>query len=335
MSHYTLSWLCIAVFIFEITVHARAQSSGKAGAPLRIGTPSPSSIAILQLKIAELKGFFRDEGLQVEIVQMRVPVSMIALATNEIDYATAAGTVLVSAVRNLPLRVAMYFLRAPLHVLNAKPEYRSMKDLKGKTIAIGGIGEATEPMLKAMLRRANLDYEKDIKILQISGSGSRFAALSAGLMDAAVLPPPYNLQAEAQGYKRLTSVADAPEVLDGTIALPPPTGLGVNAERLHANPQQVKKLIRAVLKSHNFIRAQKAETTKIISEWLKLDPAKSLGAYDMYVGAMSADGLVKEAALEAAIEQVRQELKVTRKPALSNVVDLTLAKEAIAELGNK
>ena len=335
MSHHTLSWLGIAVFIFVITAHARAQSTGKAGAPLRIGTPSPSSIAILQLKIAELKGFFRDEGLQIEIIQMRVPVSMIALATNEIDYATAAGTVLVSAVRNLPLRVAMYFLRAPLHVLNARPEYRSMKELKGKTIAIGGIGEATEPMLKAMLRRANLDYEKDIKVLQISGSGNRFAALSASLMDAAVLPPPYNLQAEAQGYKRLTSVADAPEVLDGTIALAPPTGLGVNAERLHANPQQVKKLIRAVLKSHNFIRAQKAETTKIISEWLKLDPAKSLGAYDMYVGAMSADGLVKEAALEAAIEQVRQELKVTRKPALSNVVDLSLAKEAIAELGNK
>lgn len=335
MSHHTLSWLCIAVFIFVITAQARAQSTGKAGAPLRIGTPSPSSIAILQLKIAELKGFFRDEGLQIEIIQMRVPVSMIALATNEIDYATAAGTVLVSAVRNLPLRVAMYFLRAPLHVLNARPEYRSMKELKGKTIAIGGIGEATEPMLKAMLRRANLDYEKDIKVLQISGSGNRFAALSASLMDAAVLPPPYNLQAEAQGYKRLTSVADAPEVLDGTIALAPPTGLGVNAERLHANPQQVKKLIRAVLKSHNFIRSQKAETTKIISEWLKLDPAMSLGAYDMYIGAMSADGLVKEAALEAAIEQVRQELKVTRKPALSNVVDLSLAKEAIAELGNK
>jgi NitT/TauT family transport system substrate-binding protein len=335
MSHHTLSWLCIAVFIFVITAQARAQSTGKAGAPLRIGTPSPSSIAILQLKIAELKGFFRDEGLQIEIIQMRVPVSMIALATNEIDYATAAGTVLVSAVRNLPLRVAMYFLRAPLHVLNARPEYRSMKELKGKTIAIGGIGEATEPMLKAMLRRANLDYEKDIKVLQISGSGNRFAALSASLMDAAVLPPPYNLQAEAQGYKRLTSVADAPEVLDGTIALAPPTGLGVNAERLHANPQQVKKLIRAVLKSHNFIRSQKAETTKIISEWLKLDPAMSLGAYDMYIGAMSADGLVKDAALEAAIEQVRQELKVTRKPALSNVVDLSLAKEAIAELGNK
>jgi NitT/TauT family transport system substrate-binding protein len=335
MSHHKAIWLGLGVFMFVITAHARAQSSGKARSPLRIGTPSPSSIAILQLKIAEVKGFLRDEGISVEIVQMRVPVSMVALTSNDIDYATAAGTLLVSAVRNLPLRNVMYFLRAPLHVLNAKPEYRAMKELKGKTIAIGGVGEATEPMLKAMLRRANLDYEKDVKILQISGSGNRFASLNAGLMDAAILPPPYNLQAEAQGFKRLTSVADAPEVLDGTIALAPPTGLGVNAEKLNTNPQEIKKLIRAILKSHNYIRSQKSETTKIISEWLKLDAAKSLGAYDMFVGAMSPDGIVKEAALEAAIEQVRQELKLTKKIPLSNVIDFRLAKEAGAEIGNK
>ena len=54
---------------------------------------------------------------------MRVPVSMVALMTKDIDYATATGTLLVSAVKALPLRVAMYFLRAPLHVLNAKPKF--------------------------------------------------------------------------------------------------------------------------------------------------------------------------------------------------------------------
>ena len=238
---------------------AHAQAPAKSIERVRIGTPSPASIAILQLKIAELKGFFREEGIQAEIIQMRVPISLVALMTKDIDYATPTGTLLVSAVKALPLRVVMYFLRAPLHVLNAKPEIRTVAELRGKTVGIGGIGEATEPMLKAMLRNAKLDSEKDIKVLQVSGSGSRFAGLTAGLMDAAVLPPPYNLQAEAQGYRRLTSVAAAPEVLDGTIALAPPTGLGVNLEKLHSSPAQVKKMIRAILKSHNFIRSQKSD----------------------------------------------------------------------------
>jgi NitT/TauT family transport system substrate-binding protein len=239
---------------------------------------------------------------------------------------------LVSAVKSLPLKVAMYFLRAPLHVLNAKPEIRTMADLKGKAVGIGGIGEATEPMLSAMLRSAKIDPEKEIKVLQVSGSGSRFAALTAGLMDAAVLPPPYNLQAEARGYRRLMSVAQVPEILDGTVALPPPTGLGVNVEKLQSSPAQVKRIIRAFLKSHNFIRSQKTETTKILSEWLKLDQSMAAGAYDMYVGAMSGDGLVKETAV-AAVDQVRQELKLKQSITSSHVIDFTVLKEAITELG--
>lgn len=337
MVRHKHAWVYVAVFIFLFLLgpgkFARAQDLGKGIEKVRIGTPSPASIAVLQIKIAEVKGFFRDEGIQVEIVQMRVPVSMVALVTKEIDYATPTGTLLVSAVKGLPLRVAMYFLRAPLHVLNAKPEIRTMAELKEKAVGIGGIGEATEPMLSAMLKSAKIDPKKEIKVLQVSGSGSRFAALTAGLMDAAVLPPPYNLQAEAQGYRRLASVAEIPEILDGTVALTPPTGLGLNVEKLQSNPAQVKKMIRALLKSHNFIRSQKTETTKILSEWLKLDPSMAVGAYDMYVGAMSGDGLVKETAVAAAVDQVRQELKLKQPVASSNVIDFTVLKEALKELG--
>ena len=328
-----LGYLSACILVFGAANLALAQGPAKGVERVRIGTPSPASIAVLQIKIAEVKGFFRDEGIQVELVQMRVPVSMVALVTKDIDYATATGTLLVNAVKALPLRVVMYFLRAPLHVLNAKPEIRTVADLKGKTVGIGGIGEATEPMLKAMLRTARLDSDKDVKVLQVSGSGNRFAALTAGLMDAAVLPPPYNLQAEAQGYRRLASVAAAPEVLDGTIALAPPTGLGVNVDKLHNSPAQVKKMIRVFLKSHNFIRSQKSETTKILSEWLKLDPSMAAGAYEMYVGAMSGDGLVKEMAVGAAVDQVRQELKLKPPVATSNVIDFTLLKEALTEMG--
>jgi NitT/TauT family transport system substrate-binding protein len=329
--HFSVS---IPLFLAFACVNlAQAQAPAKSLERVRIGTPSPASIAVLQMKVAQLKGFFRDEGIQPEVVQMRVPVSLVALMTKEIDYATPTGTLLVSAVKALPLRVAMYFLRAPLHVLNTKPEIRSVAELRGKTVGIGGIGEATEPMLKAMLRSAKLDSEKDIKVLQVSGSGNRYAGLTAGLMDAAVLPPPYNLQAEAQGYRRIASVAEAPEIVDGTIALAPPTGLGTYVDKLHTNRTQVKKMLRVFLKSHNFIRSQKTETTKILSEWLKLEPAMAVGAYDMYVAAMSGDGLVKESAIAAAVDQVRQELKIKQPVASSNVIDFNLLKEALAETG--
>ncbi|HEY7163229.1 MAG TPA: ABC transporter substrate-binding protein [Candidatus Binatia bacterium] len=333
MKRHTHVWASLVLFfISSVNVNfAGAQTASRNIERVRIGTPSPASIAVLQIKVAQLKGFFRDEGIQPEIVQMRVPVSIVALMTKDIDYATPTGTLLVNAVKGLPLRIPMYFLRAPLHVLNARPEIRSVAELRGKTVGIGGIGEATEPMLKAMLRSAKLDSEKDIKVLQVSGSGNRYAGLTAGLMDAAVLPPPYNLQAETQGYRRIASVAEAPEILDGTIALAPPTGLGTNVEKLQNNPAQVTKMLRAFLKSHSFIRSQKNETTKILSEWLKLEPAMAAGAYDMYVAAMTGDGLVKESAVAAAVDQVRQELKISQPVSSSNVIDFKLLKEAAAE----
>lgn len=300
---------------------------------IRVGTPSPSSIAVLQLRIANLKGFFREEGLEVEVIAMRVPVSVVALTTKDIDYATPAGTILVSAIKGLPVKIVMYFLRVPLHVLVVRPEIRSIQELKGKLVGIGGFGEATEPMLRAMLGLAKMDMDKDVKVVPVSGSGNRFVSLTTGLLEAAVLPPPYNLQAEAKGYRRLMSVAEVPEVIDGTVALAPPTGLGVNVEKLQNNPQQIKRMIRALVKSHSFIRTQKVETTKIISDWLKVDRSMASGAYDMYVGAMSEDGLVGGKVLESAIEQVRQESKVKEKVPVTKVIDFTIAREALVELG--
>src|SRR5215813_10128247 len=102
MDHHKHATACVAVFtiLFGAGNFAWAQGLGKGIEKVRIGTPSPASIAVLQIKIAELKGFFRDEGIQAEIIQMRVPVSMVALVTKDIDYATPTGTLLVSAVKS-------------------------------------------------------------------------------------------------------------------------------------------------------------------------------------------------------------------------------------------
>ena len=79
MDRYRYIWAVLTVFVISSAINfAGAQTPGKAVERVRIGTPSPASIAILQLKIAELKGFFREEGIQAEIIQMRVPISLVA-----------------------------------------------------------------------------------------------------------------------------------------------------------------------------------------------------------------------------------------------------------------
>jgi NitT/TauT family transport system substrate-binding protein len=308
-------------------------AQGGATKKIRVGVAS-FSISFLPLRIAQAKGFFREEGLDVELVRISTPVSLIALMNNEIDYATSTGSLLVSSVKGLPLKVVMYFLRTPLHDLIAKPEFRSMQDLKGRVVAVSEIGATPEVVLRAMLGHAKMN-SKDVRVLQISASNSRFESLILGRIDAAILPPPYSVHAEIKGFKRLMSVAEVPEVTEGKVAIPPPAGLGVNNEKLQSNPQQIKQMIRAVLKSQDFIHTQKVETTQIISDWLKVDGSVANGSYDSYRLSMSPNGLVSDLVIESNIDELRRNFKIPEKTPVMKAADFSIAKEALTELGKK
>jgi ABC-type nitrate/sulfonate/bicarbonate transport system substrate-binding protein len=175
--------------------------------------------------------------------------------------------------------------------------------------------------------------EKEVKILLISESSSRLNALSIGRIDGAILPPPFSVQAEKMGLKRLIGAAEVPEIISGRIAFPPPSGLGVHNDKLQNEPQQIRRTVRAILKAHDFIRTRKNDTVKIISDWLKVDSSIASGSYDAYLGSMSPEGWVPESFMEAVIEQQAQALKVTEKVTLGKVADFRVLREALVESG--
>ena len=131
----------------------------------------------------------------VEIIRIATTVGVVAVTTKELAYTTAVGAGLRSAVRGLPLKVVIYFNGRPLHVLVARPEIKSLPDLRRKVIGFAGYGDSTEFMLRAILRQAGMELEKDVQAFQVSGSGQRLQALLTGKLDAAtvqfVAPDPY------------------------------------------------------------------------------------------------------------------------------------------------
>jgi NitT/TauT family transport system substrate-binding protein len=291
---------------------------------VRMGMPSYSLVVLAPL-VAQAKGFFYAEGLEVELIRMATPITVIALINRDIDYSTAIAGGLRNAMKGLPVKVLMSFYRAPLHVLNAKPEFGSLHELKGKVVGIAGFGDATGVMLRVMLQRVKMDIERDVKVLLVPGSEPRFYSLISGVIDAAVLSPPFNLQAEAKGFRRLMAAAD---VMEASLT----TGLSATADKLENKPTEVKRMIRALLKAQSFIRDNKAETVKIISSRLKLDRSIAEGSYDLYASAMSPDGLVPEAVLESDIERIRRELQIKEKVPFTKVADFTFLKDMLSEM---
>jgi NitT/TauT family transport system substrate-binding protein len=178
--------------------------------PVKVGIPSPS-LSVLALRTAQVKGLFREEGLDVSLIQLATNVTITALTTKEVDYATASVAAMRSAISGLPVKTVVFVVRRPLHVLVSRPDINSLQELRGKIVSIGAYNDLTDFVLRAVLARHNMDREKDIKTLVISGSGARLIALLTGTIDGAILPPPFNVEAEKKGFKRLASGTDVYE----------------------------------------------------------------------------------------------------------------------------
>jgi ABC-type nitrate/sulfonate/bicarbonate transport system substrate-binding protein len=315
--------------LIRIIVLVSTLASGQTGGAqtvekVRIGMPS-LSLSFVAPQVAYAKGFFRDEGIDAELIRIATNVGLVAVTTKEIGYTTAVGAALRAGVKGLPIKIVTYFNGRPLHVLVAKREFKSVAELRGKVIGFAGYGDSTEFMLRAMLSQAGLGLEKDVQAFQVSGSGQRLQALLSGKLDAAVVPPPFNFEAESKGFVRLMAVAD---VFETSVS-----GLALHNDTLRDKPAQVKKMLRALVKAQNFIRANKTDSVRVIADWLKLEPSIAQPSYDIYVKGMSVNGIVSERVLESDIERARRDQQVKEAVAVGKVVDFALQREALNELG--
>jgi ABC-type nitrate/sulfonate/bicarbonate transport system substrate-binding protein len=318
--------LLLCLFGFAVTLLGAALAHAQGLEKVRIGMPS-LSLSFIAPQVAYARGFFREEGIDAEIIRIATNIGVVAVTTKEISYTTAVGAGLRSAVRGLPLKVVIYFNGRPLHVLVAKPELKSLPDLRRKLIGFAGYGDSTEFMLRAILRQANMDLEKDVQAFQVSGSGQRLQALLSGKLDAAIVPPPFNFEAESKGFVRLMAAAD---VFETSVS-----GLALHNDTLKEKPAQVKRMLRALLKAQSFIRGNKTESVRVIADWLKLEPGIAQASYDIYVKGMSPNGMVPERVLESDIERARKEQNVKEAMPVNRIVDFALLKEGLHELGMK
>jgi ABC-type nitrate/sulfonate/bicarbonate transport system substrate-binding protein len=95
----------------------------------------------------------------------------------------------------------------------------------------------------------------------------------------------------------------------------------------------VKRMLRALLKAQNFMRANKTESVRVIADWLKLEPGIAQASYDIYVKGMSINGMVPERVLETDIERARKEQNVKENVPVNRIVDFAVLREALNELG--
>jgi ABC-type nitrate/sulfonate/bicarbonate transport system substrate-binding protein len=283
------------------------------------------NLSYLAAGVAVHKGFFKEEGLDVEVIRMNANVAMSALIAGECDYTMIFASVIRAAMRGIPLKVVAVLIDSPPYAFIARPEVSSMKALRGKIVGIGVFGSSNDVVARLMLERSGLDPDKDTKLVAFGSDGARFAALKEGLVDAAIIAPPADSQARKLGLNVLARANDLFKF--------PHIGLGTSGKKFKDNPQEVTRVIKAFIRANRFIRDNRQESINVLADWGKTQREDAAAAYDSTWQLFSPDGSMPEDGMKLVIDDARNAIKLTRPVALAEVADANPLREAQRALG--
>jgi len=293
---------------------------------VRIGV-SNYNISNLTVGVAQTKDFFKQEGIEAEIIRMNPNVATMALVSGDIDYSTLIGSVIGANLKGAKLKmIACSQDRTPLSLVG-KAAIKSVKELKGKTIGVGSYGSTPDIIARLVVKHYGVDPETEIKMLALGSDSARLTALKEGVVDAIIVAPPVDFEGKKMGFNILSRAGD--------ILRFPYNGLGTSVEKITERPDGVKRVIRAIVRANGFIRRNREGAIQVLVNWTKTKPEFAEAAYDSTVGVFSQDGTIPEDGLRLVIENFRQSMNLSRQVSLSDVSDSTLLFQVQRELGIK
>jgi len=313
-------WLFTAVVVLSLF-----SSIAGAADKIRIGVPQ-QVVHWMVFPLAQQKGFFKEEGIDAEIVRITGPSGRSALMSGELDYYTTIAFIVQSVILGLPVRVVAGYVNCPPFVLMSRPEFKSAQDLKSRTIGIGAPpGSSPDVIAKLSLRHLGLNPERDVKFIYLNSHERTFLALEQGLYAAGLIPPPFDFQGKKLGFN---SLARAEELLTY-----PEDGLIATVKKIQEKPDEVKRVIRVGIKANRYIRSQRDGTIQFLMNWQKVNREIATANYDGAVRVFNDDGALPEAGLRLIVDESKKTAKIERDIPLSEVADLSLLREAQKELG--
>jgi ABC-type nitrate/sulfonate/bicarbonate transport system substrate-binding protein len=186
---------------------------------------------------AKEKGYYKEEGLDVDLVQMTGTLSNLALMSGEVEFTSVPTAAMTANLRGASLRVLFATFERPLFWLYTRPQIRNVGELKSKKVGVGGLNQASYVLLKELLSTYGFEPGRDYTLIQAGDSSPRFMALTTGFIDATLLPLPWNFQARESGMHELVALSKSEIVA--------PTGsIVIRDELLRTDPGLIEQFTR-------------------------------------------------------------------------------------------
>lgn len=286
------------------------------------------NMSVISFSAALDKGFYKDEGLRVELILMPAAIASRALIAGETHFAAVGGATMPAVIQGAPLRFLFSTFNRPLYWLYSRPEIKDIRSLKGKRISVSGIGSGPDSLLRDLLKRSELEAGRDVTILGVGSNPTLLASLQNGLVDASMLSPPFTFLADDAGFRELVSFVKQDRVeVQGSVV--------VRDGLLESDPLLVEKFLRGTLRGFYFARTNRAATIPILARIQNIKDDLATKTYDVARAAMTSDGTLNEEAQKKALETVLNRLGLKDYPPLERVFNYALTHKINIDLNRK
>ena len=317
---HTTATSCILIILIACTALLTIPFDIEAQETITIGMPG-TNFSFLPFEIAKKKGFYKREGLDVQHVLMRGTLSVPALVNGEVDFVTNFNILIHAAVKGLGVRIVFVSAARQMYHFMVQPNIKSIGDLRGKIIGASTAASAPTIATREILRKFGINPDNDVKMILGADERVRAEQLRRKAIAAAMIQPPMSIILKHEGFHLLVNAGDYLEF--------PVSALGATTVKIHNNPVQIKRVLRALHAALSFVREERDETINIIAAWLNVDRAVAEDTYDLTAKYLSRDGTANNDAIMARVEDAKRVAKITKKLTLTDVADFSLLKAVI------
>jgi len=240
--------IAIGLFVSLLASAAMAE-------PVRTVIPR-ATLNYLSVPVAEVKGYFRDQGLENQTIVIPGSTAIAALVSGNVDYSGAGGTGMRAALRGAPIKAVMFQTEKVTWYLLAAADIQKISDLKGKRVAVGTVGDTQDALITMLVEREGVSG-RDISrgAMPSRNTTNTILSLKTGAFSAAVVNADESLLGEKEGLRTLAFVGDLfPYPFQGFVA---------TDKMIAERPSDIKRWLRPMVRALIFIRERPEEAADI------------------------------------------------------------------------
>jgi ABC-type nitrate/sulfonate/bicarbonate transport system substrate-binding protein len=277
----------------------------------------------MHIHTAKERGYFSQEALDVDVLVTRGQICTMALINGQMELTTNPNVFDAMVAGKFKGKVIYVTAKTLGHRFIVAPDIKNFGDLKQKAIAISTFGGLTDMLTREILEQHGVRPHKDVALLQLGTPDLRYGALKAGTVNAALVSSTQALTALKEGFRELRY--EQPPWLSSPIV--------AGDELLARDRAMLRSFLRAVLKGHLYYGQHSAQAIVLTQKVQRIDsPIMAKQIYDDDRLRHNPGGGLEEAAMRKVVERAREMLKVQKRVELSEIFDLSIAKEAEIEL---